>query len=99
MKHTPEKETEFTLNSLDGLQRVEIPFHLEEKIFSRWNGESKMKIPKWFRAAAVLLVICNVAVGVNYFTKNSETKSSFTISAQQKNPVGEYYFQNQNLSY
>src|SRR3954468_191945 len=91
---SPEEKADFTLESLEGMQQVEIPGGLEEKMFARFDREfsAVAKTPKWFWAAAVLLLAINL-VAVAHYSGTTKKEISAARSTTGIDDVASYYFQ------
>ena len=83
---TPEQQADRTLESLDGITRAEVPAGLEEKLFARLVPQVVARTPKWFWAAAAVLLAVNVVAAF----RGSEGKAS---GGNGLKSVGSYYFQ------
>ena len=96
-----EEKANLALESLDGIQSIEIPNGLEEKMLARFENESvKSKTPKWFWAAAVLLLAINVGAVCKYsFSNNSSEQNSTSSNTMPQKEIGTYYFGGENTSY
>lgn len=90
---SPEEKTNQALESFEGLQRVEVPDGLEAKMFARFDLEfpAVSKTPKWFWAAALLLLAINVVAVMNYSGVIKRETASHSIN--DIHSLGSYYFQ------
>lgn len=82
---TPEQKADLALESLHGMTRAEVPAALEEKLFARLAKHAAARTPKWFWAAAVVLLAVNVVAAFH----GSEEKRS---GGNELKSVGAYYF-------
>jgi hypothetical protein len=92
---SPEEKANLALESLDGIHSVEIPNGLEERMLARFDSEfsAKSKTPKWFWAAAVLLLAINIGVVFNYSRSTNSTETSSTKSTTGITSFVSEYFQ------
>jgi hypothetical protein len=89
---SPEERADQALESFDGLQRVGVPDGLEEKMFARFELEFPQvsKTPKWFWAAALLLLAINIVAIMNYSGINKKETASSNSGIHS---IASYYFQ------
>ncbi len=84
---------ETTLQSLDNLQRLEVPIGLQFSIKNNFNGKSMTSMnasQKWMLAASILVIL-----GINVITITQYSKSSKKFaSVDEKNAVYKEYFSN-----
>lgn len=107
MKHnasSPEEKAELALGSFEGIHAVEVPSALEAKMLARFENEfpAKSRTPKWFWAAAVLLLAINITAAVNYSKTSivpTETPSTETKTSGGINSFANEFFQGGNDIY
>ena len=91
--NTQENIIETTLQSLDNLQRLDVPFGLQFSIKNNFNRNAMTSMSasqKWMLAASVVILI-----GINLITITQYSKSSKTLaSVVDKNVVYKEYFSN-----
>lgn len=89
--NTTETKIIATLNTLNTLQRLEVPFDLKRSIKLNFNNGNLKKIPsfqKWMIAASIIVLL-----GVNLITVIQYSKSSKNFaSSNEKNVVYKEYF-------
>ena len=93
--NTQENTLETTLQSLDNLQRLEVPIGLQFSIKNNFNGNGSSTMSanqKWMLAASVVILI-----GINVLTIKQHSKQSektTDTAANEKNLVYKEYFSN-----
>ncbi len=88
---SPEEKADHALESLEGINFSELPFGFDERMFARFDSEfSKSKTPKWFWAAASVILIVNLFVAFNSSNSTTTTAKTETNSI---NTVSSFYFQ------
>ncbi len=92
----PQENTiEHTFQSLDAIQRLEVPVGLQFAIKNNFNTSKVISMStnqKWMLAASIVLLI-----GLNLITITQYSKSTnSTSSKEEKNVVYQEYFNNLN---
>ncbi|MFZ4105745.1 hypothetical protein [Flavobacterium sp.] len=93
--NTQENTIETTLQSLDNLQRLEVPIGLQFSIKNNFNGNAPSTMSttqKWMLAASVVVLIGINVLTIKQYSKQSE-KTTDTAS-NEKNLVYKEYFSN-----
>lgn len=90
-KNSIDQKIEATLQSLDGLQKPELPLGLEQKIISKVNAlpariYDLRPVVKWAIAVSIVLL-----AGINILSMIHYQKSS-RITTTQSSPVYQEYF-------
>lgn len=87
-----ENTIEKTLNALEGIQRVEVPFVLNEKLKRDFKvKKSKMSTTqKWMIAASIMVLLGANLVTIVAYSKTKSTEIASTDN--QKNIVYKEYF-------
>lgn len=82
-KLLPEEKAEQALGSFDGIVLPDLPAGFEERMFARMDEEFfKVKVPKWFWAAAAVLLLINVSIAWKFSGSTEPTQNS----------IASYYF-------
>jgi hypothetical protein len=82
---TPEEKAEHALTSLDGILLQDPPAGFRDKMFARMDREFfNQKVPKWFWAAAAVLLLVNISIAWKFSGSSTE--------ATPKNTLASYYF-------
>ena len=88
---SPEEKADRALENFQEIKPVEPSAIFDSKMFTRFEKESvKSVTPKWFWAAALVILAINVIAGYNYASSSSIETTSETL---QSNVIGSYYFQ------
>lgn len=87
----PEENADLALASLDGLQRADVPPGLEEKLMARFDAEFSVRAaPKWFWAAAAVLLAVNIFAALKFTGEPSKETSG-------PEQLAGYYFPSNSL--
>ena|ERR1041385_6442577 len=101
---TAEEKANLAMESLEGMHSVEVPDGMEERMLARFENEfaAKSKTPKWFWAAAVLLLAINITAAISYSKSSgvsAETPSTEIKTSTGINSFAGEFFQNGNDIY
>jgi hypothetical protein len=82
---SPEEKAEQALQNFEGIKQAELPADFEAKMFARFDAEfAPVKTPKWFWAAAAVLLVVNLTAAFTVSNNQSEK--------QTVNSVTSFYF-------
>lgn len=82
-----------TLETLDGVQRVDVSFSVKEAIKSNFNQNKTTSITavqKWTIAASIIVLLGVNLVSMVHYSKNQSTETAY--SSDTKNVVYKEYF-------
>ncbi|HTL83085.1 MAG TPA: hypothetical protein VL651_15335 [Bacteroidia bacterium] len=101
-----EYETRLTMESLDNIGKAELPANLENDFLRRLDRiqkEDRSRL-RWFWAAAVVILLVNGSVALNYLFRNDNSSSSVSTaqtnsSSSPKESFTNYYYGNSSSWY